>query len=405
MKNLTAITKLPFVSPSGKIIAQPGYHPETEIYAHFDHEALPAIPDNPTPDQIIGAIQVAMQPWSKYRFASVYDRGAMLAAILTAVCRPALDVAPGFFLDAPQQASGKTKAAEALGALIKGQRPGITPFVGGPQADAELAKKIVAMAMVGETFCLVDNVTGLWKSPVLAGLITSGHVNERVLGGNRWYRGGSRTMVVATGNNAELDLDLGRRFIRVRIDAGVECPQAREFSFDPVEMAKMNRLAIAHAALVIVQGYHAAGAPALGRGDAGGFSTWNRLVRRVVLWASVAGYTEEAGYGAVGDPAHSLLESASADDPETAALRSLLVALHETIGAEPFTARDVLTLYSQGRGEVFDALSGILLGRRDVSATSVGRVLLHRRDRITGGMVLRKLGEDRRGVVWSVASE
>lgn len=402
MKKLTALCQLPFITSSGEIVSVPGFHEETGIYSHFNHDAIPPVPGAPTQDEIVGAIQTAMHPWSRYRFASPEDQGAMLAAIMTAICRPALCIAPGFFFDAPVQSSGKSKAAAALGALIKDQRAGITPFVGGPNAEAELSKKFVAMALLGEPFCLIDNVVGTWRSPVLAGLITEGQINERLLGGNQWFRGASRVMLTATGNNASLDHDLGRRLIRIRIDPGVECPQAREFSFDPVDMALITRLAIAHAVLVLVQAYQAAGSPTLGRGDVG-FSEWNRLVRRVVLWVQAEGYAEAAGCGPLGDPAHSILEAASADDPDTEADRMLLISLHEKFGGEFFTAREAHTLYSTGQGDVFEALHAILK-RRDATTASVGRTLLNRRDKIVGGLVMRRTGENNQGAVWCIVA-
>lgn len=402
MKPLKALCHLPFVTSSGEIVAAPGFHEGSAVYSHFEAEALPGLPDNPDRGDIIGAIKTAMQPWSGYRFAAPEDQGAMLAAIITAVCRPALDIAPGVFFDAPVQASGKTKAAGALGGLMKGRRAGVTPFVSGQNAEAELLKKLVAVCVAGETFMLFDNVVGTWRSAVLAAMITEGQLNERLLGGNCWYRGAARMMVCATGNNASLDLDLGRRFLRVRIDPGVECPQARSFSFDPVDSALASRLAIAHAVLVLVTAYQAAGSPVLGRGDAG-FADWNRLVRRVVLWVQAEGFAAEAGFGPMGDPAHSILEAAAADDPETEAARMLLFALHENLGTDTFTARDVFALYAVGRGEVYEALHAIL-GRRDVTPVSVGRVLLNRRDKIVGGLVLRRAGETRQGATWVVVS-
>lgn len=402
MKELTALCKLPFITSAGTIVSVPGFHEETGIYVHFNNEALPPLPDDPSRSEIIGAIQTALQPWSSYRFASPEDRGAMLAAVMTAICRPALAISPAFFFDAPIQSSGKTKCAAALGALVKGQRAGITPYISGQNAEPELTKKLVAMALVGESFFLVDNVVGVWRSPVLAALITDGQINERVLGANQWYRGASRMLITATGNNASLDLDLGRRFIRIRIDPGVECPQARDFKFDPVDMALTTRLAIAHAVLLLVQAYQAAGSPLLGRGDAG-FSEWDRLVRRCVFWLQSEGYPEEAGFGGLGDPAHSILEAASADDPDTEAARALLVSLHDKFGSEPFTAREAYSEYSTGRGQLFDALHAIL-GRRDVTPVSVGRTLLNRRDRIISGLVLRRMGATKLGALWCVVA-
>ena len=403
MKTLNALCKLPFITASGEIISTPGFHDETGIYADFDHGALAPVPDAPSGVEIVGALQTAMLPWSRYRFAATEDRGAMLAAVITAICRPALPTCPAFFFDSPIQASGKTKCATALGGLTKGHLAGVTTFVSGPNAEPELVKKLVSMSLAGESFCLIDNVVGIWRSPVLAALITEGQINERILGANQWYRGASRMLVTATGNNASLDLDLGRRFIRIRIDPACETPQAREFSFDPVDIALSTRLAISHAVLVLVQAYQSAGSPSIGRGD-GGFAEWNRLVRRCVLWLQAEGYAEEAGLGVLGDPACSILESASAEDPDTESTRMLLLSLDETFKGEAFTAREIYALYTSGRGEVFEALHCILGGRRDVTPVGIGRVLRNRRDKIVSALALRSVGEDRSGTRWMVVS-
>ena len=59
MKNLKALCKLPFITPAGEIVAVPGFHDETGIYAHFDNEVMPPLPVAPNRAEIIGAIQTA----------------------------------------------------------------------------------------------------------------------------------------------------------------------------------------------------------------------------------------------------------------------------------------------------------------------------------------------------------
>jgi len=112
---------------------------------------------------------------------------------------------------------------------------------------------------------------------VLSALLTDGALSERLLGGNVWYSGVARMFVCASSNNASLDRDLSRRFVRVRIDPGVERPNSLGFPFDPIEVALSERLNVARAVLVVIRGYHGAGAPRSGTGDAG-FGQWNRLV-------------------------------------------------------------------------------------------------------------------------------
>ena len=410
MKILKATVSLPYATPDGAIVVIPGYNAATGIYANIPSDAVLSIPEKPCDSDVISALMTLWKPWSGYRFATAIDRAAMLAAIITAVCRAGLGIAPGFFFDAPVQASGKTKCAGALGALMRGKRGGITPFVEGSGVEAEIVKKLVAMLIGGEEFWLVDNVVGTWRSPVIAALITDGNLNERILGGNSWFRGEARMMVCATGNNAALDRDLGRRMIRVRIDPGVETPQSRNFSFDPIDLALSTRHEIAQAVLVVIRACWQAKPRPQGNGDAG-FSEWNKLVRQCVLWVGSTGFCESAGIGSVGDPAQSIMEDAGADDPDVAAHRMLMVGLNEMYKGLSFQAKDVLQLWELGErrssddptGMIRESLS-VMLGRHALpNSVSVGRVLRNRRDRWVGSLILRQVGKDRNDVaLWCV---
>jgi hypothetical protein len=411
LKVLKATVNLPYATPDGAIVVVPGFNAENGVYANIAPDAIAAIPEKPSDLDIISALMMLWMPWSGYRFASATDRAAMLAAIMTAVCRAALGIAPAFFFDAPAQGSGKTKCAAALGALMRGKRGGITPFVEGAGVEAETVKKLVAMLLVGESFWLIDNVVGTWRSPVLAGLITGGNLSERILGGNTCFNGDSRIMLCATGNNAALDRDLGRRMIRVRIDTGVETPQSRNFSFDPIDLALSKRQEIAQAVLVVIRAFWQAKPDLKGNGDAG-FSEWNKLVRQCVLWVGSTGLCEEAGIGSVGDPAQSIMEDAGVDDPDVALHRMLMIGLRETFKGLPFQAKDVLQVWGLGEhhsidepdGMVREALNAMLGRHAPPSAVSVGKVLRNRRDRSIDGLTLRQVGKDRNSIaLWMVA--
>jgi hypothetical protein len=412
MKVLKATVNLPYATPDGAIVTTPGYNTATGIWASIKPDTVVAIPEKPSDSAIVSALMTLWKPWSGYRFATDIDRAAMMAAIITAVCRAALGIAPGFFFDAPVQASGKTKCAGALGVLMRGKRGGITPFVEGSGVEAETVKKLVAMLIGGESFWLVDNVVGTWRSPVIAGLITDGNLSERILGGNSLFQGEARIMFCATGNNASLDRDLGRRMIRVRIDPGVETPQSRNFSFDPIDLALSMRHKIAQAVLVVIRAFWLAKPSPQGKGDAG-FSEWNKLVRQCVLWVGSTGFAESAGIGSIGDPAQSIMEDAGADDPDVAAHRMLMIGLNETYKGLSFQAKDVLQLWELGERRSIDDATGMvrealtaMLGRYALpSSVSVGKVLRNRRDRWIAGLILRQAGKDRNGIAqWVIAT-
>jgi hypothetical protein len=330
----------------------------------------------------------------------------MFAAILTVIYRPTLTACPAWFLDASMQGSGKTKAAVAVASVGAGHRARISAFVDGISSEAETAKRLVSLVKAGAPYWVIDNVVGVWKSPVLASAITEGGIQERLLGGNDNLVADLRMFIVATGNNATLDADLGRRFVRIRIDPGVACPQARDFPFDPVDLALSMRLAIAHAVMVLFRAWQNAGAPVLGRGEAG-FAEWSRSVRSVVLWLNQSGYVEQAELEAFGDPAQSILESASEEDPETEALGMLLHAMRE-IFPGTFTASEVALVGGNSQWDrqsllLRDALLTLQPGKRELSAGSISKLFRYRRDRPVHGMVLRKDGENRQGTgLWRV---
>lgn len=211
------------------------------------------------------------------------------------------------------------------------------------------------------------------------------------------------------GNNASLDRDLGRRFIRIRIDSGMEIPQLRTFDFEPEDVALSARYAIARSVLVVVRAFFAAGAPKLGKGDCG-FPEWNRLVRSCVLWLHQTGVAEEAGVGVLGDPACSILEGATTSDPDTDGLKLLLAGLEQVFGTAPFLAREIKAIYdspgsSAGGMLLREGLEAFLRRNKEATANSIGMVLRNRRDRPAGGRVLREMGEDRDGLtLWWVSS-
>jgi len=283
--------------------------------------------------------------------------------------------------------------------------------VSGSGSESELAKKLVSLLVAGVDYVSFDNVVGQMSSSVLSALLTDGALSERLLGGNTWYSGVARMFVCASSNNASLDRDLSRRFVRVRIDPGVERPNGLSFPFDPVDVALSERMSIARSVLVVIRAFYCAGAPRSGTGDAG-FSQWNLLVRQCVLWVGNEGLSEEAGIGTLGDPAHSIVEQAGVDDPDTTALHMLLLGASRSFDGDSFSAGALQRLYTAAehltdpdddRVLLREGLQAMLAGKREVSSTSIGRVLSFRRDRPVRGLVLRHAGIDRNGsVAWAV---
>ncbi len=390
MKVLKSLVTAPFCTAS-EVVTRPGYHAATCTYAAYDPDLMDTFPLQPDRGALVAALRQIWRPWIAFKFATPEDRGAMLAAIIGALARPGLSDAPGVLMDAPCPGSGKTICAAAVGALVLGRRAPVTPFSG--VDDTELKKQMIANALDGFDWLLLDNVVGVYDSAVMAAVLTGGALRDRVLGSSLMFDGEIRLNVFLTSNNAALSRDLHRRFIRVRLDTGVECPQALEFDFNPVDRALVERLAIARAVCVAVQGFFAGGSPRIGRGDAG-FATWSRLVRDCVLWCQREGLSEEAGIGDLGDPAHQIIVEAGRSDPSSQALSLLLHGLQECYGHDWFYAREIMGILAcssaaDGGDYIKEALETLCPARSQLTARTVGNLLKFRVDTHCDGLVLR----------------
>ncbi len=406
---LISVTRLPYATANRRIVTQPGFDAETGIYNLMEqNECLPVGPT--TRAALIEALRTLWRPWANYKFASDADRAAMFAAIFTAVLRPAMTTAPGIFFDAPVQGSGKTKAALALGALMTGDHVGVHPYVEGRNQEEETSKALVATLRSDRRFWLIDNVTGRFDSAVLAGMITSGRVQGRILGMSKDGDFSARVMLCATGNNATLGSDLSRRFLLCRIDTGVERPTDVPHSFEPAQVAKDSRMQIASAVLTVLKAYWEAH-PVTVTGGAD-FHEWSKLVREPLIWLQEQGLTEAAGIGRIEDPAKALGHGTTASNPEQIGLQQLLDGLEVRAGInKPFYARDVHIWYLEGEHRVGEAegliRDGIdnLTGGKMQTPRSLAHVLLNRRDRRVCGKRLANVGTDRDGVIWHVRAD
>lgn len=404
LKRLLATHSLPFCTPAGRLVMRPGFDAETGLYLHLPYDYLPSVPNDPSPEQIGVALAVLVGPWRAYTFASADDAAAMVASVLTAVCRPILELCPAILFEAAAQGSGKTLAATALGSLMTGQREGVAPFAG--FNDQELLKRFTAGVLTGQRYHCLDNLVGYVNSPTLAALLTTGRVQDRVLGSSRTVDAAIRALVTMTANNASLSADLLRRTMRVRIDSGVD-PIARRFAFTPPDEALRDRLKIAEAACVIWRAYFNAGAPRIAAEDAGGYGQWVALCRQPVLWLQREGFTDRLGW-TLGDPAASMLAPAENHDPEIEAHGDMLRALWALSQGADFTARDALVwLKAVGDDDdpttlLREAVGEFLPGRQEVTARSLGKAFGFRRDRVVRGLVLRRGRQTRDCTWWAV---
>jgi hypothetical protein len=181
-----------------------------------------------------------------------FAESALIAALLTAICRPSLRLAPGLLISAPSESgagTGKGLLVRAISMIAFGTEP--RAFNAGYRAE-ELEKRLVAALMEAAPVLFLDNVNSKFlRSELLASILTESPVVARVLNFSRMVRLNSAAFVAVTGNGIMLTEDLTRRFIPCELDAHMEDPKRRPFLAGFLEGIKERRSELLTAALTI----------------------------------------------------------------------------------------------------------------------------------------------------------
>lgn len=301
----------PLLTPEGRWVGAPGYDPESGLWL-----ALGApVPEPIMPDDtaIREAAQVLLAPLRAYRFADERDRSAALLALLTAVVRPALPLAPGFLVTAAMRGSGKTKLAEVVGTLA-----GQFSLIDLTGSREEAAKRIDAFLLGGSPCLLADNLTtgDELDRPDVASLLTSERKSIRPFGSNAGTVDvDTRRVVIATANNPRLRGDAVRRVLPIRLEPAGVHPHLIAFGFDPVKETRRDRSAMVSAALVLLRGGTGTGIQSLGS-----FEIWSTFVGGALDRVIAAGLQGLA-------PFCDVINAATAADPLGDAANAFLDAI------------------------------------------------------------------------------
>ena len=262
------------------------------------------VPMTPTRDQSDAAVRLLRETFKTFPFADAVrirdaglgidvvdlakapgaDESAFLVALLTAICRPSVWLAPGLLVNAPAVSgagAGKGLLVRSICAIAYGIRP--RAFTTGGERQ-ELEKRIAAELVEASPVLFLDNANGVvLNSATLASAMTERPARVRILGETRMAALNSTAFVVATGNAIMPSLDLARRFIECGLDPQCEDPEARSFKpgFDgDVQHRRMELLA---AALTIWR-WGRQNAARLARGKPlGSFETWAEWCRDPLL--------------------------------------------------------------------------------------------------------------------------
>lgn len=333
---IQAIITAPIMCPmTQRVINSSGYDLPTSVFAALPHSINPVI-EQPSMADISQALKTLWSSVSLFPYVDPIDETVMLTAMLTAVLRPLLPTAPGFAMDAPVQASGKTLLTMVLTAL-SGAKPTMSPWPGA-RGEPEVNKAIFTKLLEGSAVIVFDNVLGEVDSPSLAAVLTAETYSDRILSKSQSGTVPTNSLILMSGNNIKLKGDLPRRILKCRIDPKSEKPHHKIFPFNPLTLMQDKRQQMVAAALTLIKGYFSAGITTrMGEGRTGSFGEWDDNVRQPVCWladlqrSGLLPQPDGRNFPRLVDPFNAI-DNAIDDDPTLMQLGRLLSAWADQVG-------------------------------------------------------------------------
>lgn len=392
LKVLHGVVESPTLTPDGVLIDRPGYHSSGLYIAAVpkDYSRPPAIPSQTDARE---AVKRLMEAFSSFPFVDQADHVAAVAGVVTALVRRSLPAAPMLAISAPSPGTGKSLQAEVISAIVHGRSPAMLAL---GEDEAETEKRLYSALLAGDSLLVADNIETPLKGALLCQMLTQSSVQFRPLGASAMATVPTHTTLIATGNNLTIIGDLRRRVMLVRLDAGTERPEQRKFTRNVIAYVTKRRGSLIRDALTIPLAYLAARSPELpDLTPYGGFSEWDRLVRRPLVWA---------GFPDPLKPAECLRDT----DPDLETTRALFAALRSTFGDTPTTVQEAISKARENfprfdggteaaHGDLRDAIQGAAGDKMD--SRRLGGWLRRHKDRIVDGLQLQQAESDRHAKV------
>jgi hypothetical protein len=268
---LNGIATTPLLSEDGSIRTACGYDAATGLWCERVPDIGALVLPDPTPAQAKTALALIRAAFRTFCFADAemicgsdgvsvvdihrppgFDESSFLCALLGAVCRPSLWLAPGsVFRAAPHSGSGagKGKLVRCICAVAYGCQPSAVTAGGGAE---EMEKRVSAALLEGGPAVLFGNFNNITlRSASLESALTERPAKVRQFRTLYLITLNALASVFVTGNGLLLAQDIVRRFIPTELDARMEDPERRKFSGDILDKVTRQRPELLAALLTI----------------------------------------------------------------------------------------------------------------------------------------------------------
>ena len=385
---LEGVTNSPVLRADGTILDTPGYDPRTRMIYEPNGVTFPKVATKPTQSDAAKALAELLEPFDEMPFLAESDRMAAGALVLTLIGRAAIDGStPMFTTRAPTPGSGKGLILDVAAMIATGR---LAPKRAAIANDDELRKALFAYAIEAPAMVVLDNAEGAVGSPVLAAVLTTSSISDRMLGVSQTRTCSLRFVMAVTGNNLTFRGDLGRRIIPIDLDPRVEHAEDRKFLRpNLLAFVEANRPRFVAAELTILRAFYAAGRPSHGLATKGSYESWDRLVRGAIIWAGGA------------DPLGGIERIRQDGDEDLDRLRAMLAAWDAAFGSLPKTIAEVIK-HAGKEGPLHDSMV-VYCRSGTLESKPIAGAFRRLRGRIAGGREMVRGSEDRNGVMsWFV---
>jgi putative DNA primase/helicase len=174
--------------------------------------------------------------------------------------------------------SGKTLLADLITILVTGEKAESFNL---SREENENEKRISSMLMQGNQVCVIDNVDYILGGAFLCRALSQEQVSCRILGVSKMITVNTNTVFIATGNNVQVDGDLNRRTLVIRLNPKTEKPYTLTFNGDIVQDFIENRhdylmLLLSMSRVLLDRNSNQAG-------GFGSFTEWSNTVRNICI--------------------------------------------------------------------------------------------------------------------------
>jgi len=293
LPSLVGIVEVPTFGPDGSLPAGPGYHAASRTYyAPADGFVVPPIPLDPSEEEIQQARSLICDDLlTDFPFTGDAERANAVALLLLPFVRGMIaGPTPLHLIEKPSAGTGATLLAEIVALIATGRSIGA--MTEGRDED-EWRKRITAKLRGAPSIVLIDNLRRRLDSAVVSSVLTTQHLEDRLLGTSDNVRLPVRCAWIATGNNPAFSSEITRRTIRIRLDAKRDRPWLREgFKHDPLlKWAEVERAQIVAGCLTLVRAWIVAGRPTPADSPVlGSFEAWSRTLAGILDVAGIPGF-------------------------------------------------------------------------------------------------------------------